>query len=279
MRGLCAQLVEGFTLWPEIHDGLPVAQVESAFRGSSIPPGPRPARVAQKRHCLPQALRIGSEPIRAEIRSRGLSAIDEISAQRGFGFATASVRADDPNDENKSKGGKKLSTQLRNYYTQHLDPFDQPEPKDLEALHALHEAQAAFGKRLESCFSSALKELEDIGYPGVTDPKLTITTSIKPIDGLNHASAVQYEVPTHVGAADGLAHRLPEDSNGLGYQNLVSIVFAPNGLSRQMDEGWKGRQVRQCRGCPGSSTSLGSCGRAGGPFACAGSTGIHQAGL
>lgn len=61
-------------------------------------------------------------------------------------------------------------------------------------------------------------------YPGVTDPKLTITTSIKPVDGLNHASAVQYEVPTHL-AVVGFAHRLPEDSNGLGYQNLVSIVF------------------------------------------------------
>ena len=129
-----------------------------------------------------------------------------------------------------SKGGKKLSTQLRNYYAQHLDPFDQPEPKDLEALQALHQAQTAFGKRLESSFSTALKELEQIGYPGVTDPKLTITTSIKPIDGLNHASAVQYEVPTHVSGAGGFAHRLPEDSNGLGYQNLVSIVFALMGF-------------------------------------------------
>lgn len=60
---------------------------------------------------------------------------------------------------------------------------------------ALHE-QAAFSGNAESGFYLALTELEDIGYPGVTDPKLTITTSINPIDGLNHASAAQYEVPT-----------------------------------------------------------------------------------
>jgi predicted ATP-dependent endonuclease of OLD family len=79
------------------------------------------------------------------------------------------------------------------------------------------------------CFSDALTELEGIGYPGVTDPKLTITTNIRPIDGLNHGSAVQYEVPTHLAGSAG-AHRLPEDSNGLGYQNLVSIVFALMGF-------------------------------------------------
>ena len=110
-------------------------------------------------------------------------------------------------------------------YIQHLDPFDKPEPKDIQALQALHEAQTAFGVRLADCFADALKELEDIGYPGVTDPKLTVTTSIKPIDGLNHSSAVQYEVPTYL-AAKAKGHRLPEDSNGLGYQNLVSMVFA-----------------------------------------------------
>lgn len=139
--------------------------------------------------------------------------------------ASALPRGDDPPEERDQRGGSKLSGQLRSYYAQHLDPFDTPEAKDLEALQALHVAQTAFDKRLATGFSDALKELEEIGYPGVTDPKLTITTSIKPIDGLNHASAVQYEVPTHLADKQG-AHRLPEESNGLGYQNLVSIVFA-----------------------------------------------------
>ncbi|QKE40321.1 MAG: AAA family ATPase [Ferrovum myxofaciens] len=224
-----AKLVEGFALWPRSMMDFLSLKLRALFEVRAYLLDPDKLVLPKNGIALPQALPSGSEPIEGDPLKK-IIRIDEISAQRGFGFATTSANADDASDENKSKGGKKLSTQLRNYYTQHLDPFDQPEPKDLEALQALHEAQAAFGKRLESCFSSALKELEDIGYPGVTDPKLTITTSIKPIDGLNHASAVQYEVPTHLGAAGGFAHRLPEDSNGLGYQNLVSIVFALMGF-------------------------------------------------
>jgi predicted ATP-dependent endonuclease of OLD family len=215
----------GFALWPKSMMDFLSLKLKALFEVRAYLLDPDKLKLPTNGIASPQALPVGSEPIAGDPLKK-IIRIDEISAQRGFGFVTASGRVDEPNDEPRSRGGKKLSMQLRNYYTQHLDPFDQPEPKDLEALQALHQAQAAFGKRLESCFSTALKELEDIGYPGVTDPKLTITTSIKPIDGLNHDSAVQYEVPTHLGAAGGFPHRLPEGSNGLGYQNLVSIVFA-----------------------------------------------------
>lgn len=172
----------------------------------------------------PQPLPCASEPIDGD-PFKNLIRVDEISAQRGFGLAPAKARGDELLNEGEQRGaGKKLSSQLRSYYTQHLDPFNKPEAKDYAALQALHEAQAAFGARLEEGFSASLKELEAIGYPGVTDPKLTVTPSIRPIDGLNHPSAVQYEVPTQR-AGGALAHRLPEDSNGLGYQNLVSMVF------------------------------------------------------
>lgn len=227
--GAEAQLAEGFSLWPKSMMDFLSLKLKARFEVRAYLLDPSKLVLPKNGIASPQALPSGSEPIEGNPLKK-IIRIDEISAQRGFGFAAESARADDSDDENKSRGGKKLSTQLRNYYAQHLDPFDQPEPKDLAALQALHGAQTAFGKRLESCFSSALKELEDIGYPGVTDPKLTVTTNIKPIDGLNHASAVQYEVPTHLGAAGGLAHRLPEDSNGLGYQNLVSIVFALMGF-------------------------------------------------
>ena len=218
-------LVEGFALWPKSMMDFLSLRLRSSFEVRAYLLDPEKLVTPKNGIATPQALPVGSEPIEGDPFKK-IIRIDEISAQRGFGFVKASNRGDDSQEDGTSRGGKKLSSQLRNYYTQHLDPFDQPEPKDLEALQALHSAQAAFGKRLATCFSTALKELEDIGYPGVTDPKLTITTSIKPIDGLNHASAVQYEVPTHLKEGEGFAHRLPEDSNGLGYQNLVSIVFA-----------------------------------------------------
>jgi predicted ATP-dependent endonuclease of OLD family len=223
-QGPAAENTDAFALWPRSMMDFLSRRLRSTFEVRTYLLDPAKLTDPKDGEASPQPLPEGSEPIDGD-PFKGLIRIDEISAQRGFGFMPASARGDDKEDDGGAGGGKKLSSQLRSYYTQHLDPFDQPEPKDLEALQALHDAQTAFGKRLAMCFSVALKELEEIGYPGVTDPRLTISTEIKPIDGLNHASAVQYEVPTHL-AATGYAHRLPEDSNGLGYQNLVSMVFA-----------------------------------------------------
>jgi predicted ATP-dependent endonuclease of OLD family len=216
-----------FALWPQSMMAFLSRRLRATFEVRAYLLDPTALRPPEKGLAHPQALPPHSDPLEGN-PFQDLIRIDEISAQRGFGHAGSGKpsRGDESSDDPlESKSGKRLSTQLRSYYAQHLDPFDKPEPKDLAALQALHDAQSAFGDRLTECFSVALKELEDIGYPGVTDPKLTITTNIKPIDGLNHSSAVQYEVPTHL-AENTKGHRLPEDSNGLGYQNLVSIVFA-----------------------------------------------------
>ncbi|MFK3651537.1 AAA family ATPase [Lysobacter enzymogenes] len=151
----------------------------------------------------------------------GLIQIDEISAQRGFGTPATPHRQ---RNETKvdARGGRRLSTQLRSYYDNHLDWRDTPELSDIKAMEALEKARKAFDERLSESFDKALKELAKLGYPGISDPKLKIATRLRLQDGLNHDSAVQYEVPA---AAGGHMHRLPEDSNGLGFQNLVSIVF------------------------------------------------------
>ncbi|MCR5939807.1 ATP-dependent endonuclease [Ochrobactrum sp. XJ1] len=151
----------------------------------------------------------------------GLIQIDEISAQRGFGSPTTPrVQRDEAGTE--ARAGRRLSTQLRSYYDNHLDWQDTPELSDIKAMEALDKARKAFDERLSDSFDRALKELQKLGYPGISDPKLKIATKLKLQDGLNHDSAVQYEIPA---AAGGYVHRLPEDSNGLGYQNLVSMVF------------------------------------------------------
>ena len=187
-----------------------------------------PAKLIQPQdgRARPQTLPADTVPLEGD-PFKGLIAIDEISAQRGFGQtgAVRRVRGDDQDaDRTEARYGKRLSSQLRMYYSAHLDPYESPEPKDFEALQALQLAGLAFDERLKGCFAGALKELEDLGYPGVTDPKLTISTRIRATDGLNHDAAVQYEVPTFI-AGTSSGHRLPEESNGLGYQNLVSMVF------------------------------------------------------
>ena len=167
----------------------------------------------------PQALN-GGEPIDGD-PFRGLIRIDEISAQRGFG-----VTDEDIGEEAAVtvSGSRKLSVQLRQYYTRHLDPYENPDAQDLLALKAIEEAQQAFNLRLRDGFKSPLREMHKLGYPGVTDPKLNISTRLRPVEGLNHDTAVQFVVPIHDGENTTDLY-LPEDSNGLGYQNLISMVF------------------------------------------------------
>lgn len=167
----------------------------------------------------PQILN-GNDPIEGN-PFRGLIRIDEISAQRGFGTPGEDV---DEDASGSVSGSRKLSTQLRQYYTRHLDPCENPDPEDLLALKAIEEAQNAFNLRLNDGFKNALTELHTLGYPGVTDPKLNISTRLRPVEGLNHDTAVQFAVPIKDGK-NTTALYLPEDSNGLGYQNLISMVF------------------------------------------------------
>ena len=166
-----------------------------------------PEKLVEPEHgqASPQALpdgpvAIGSEPF------RGLIRIDEIGAQRG------------------STATRRMSDQLRRYWSKHLDPFENPDPQDIEALRAIEKAQQAFDARLKDGFSPAIQEVEGMGYPGVTDPKLKISTRLKPVDGLNHDAAVQYVVTANAGE-NTIELNLPEDSNGLGYQNLISMIF------------------------------------------------------
>lgn len=167
----------------------------------------------------PQVLN-GSDPIDGN-PFRGLIRIDEISAQRGFG-----APGEDSDEEATSgvSGSRKLSTQLRQYYARHLNPCENPDAQDILALEAIEGAQQVFNSKLRESFKSPLNEMHKLGYPGVTDPRLDISTRLHPVDGLDHDPAVQFAVPFTDGENPTDLY-LPEDSNGLGYQNLISMVF------------------------------------------------------
>lgn len=163
---------------------------------------------------------------------QGIVKVDMIDAQRGF--------ADPDNPDNKDSSKKHLSEQLRSYYDKHLDPEKSPSSEDLDILKAAEDAKKAFDKNLEIKFRPAIKELESLGYPGIADPKLTIATKMVTGETLKHDSAVQYSLSKN---DDTL--KLPEKYNGLGYQNLISMVF---GLMRFRDD-WmhegKARKVQE----------------------------------
>lgn len=172
-------------------------------------------RRARLQSLPPAALPLDRNPL------NGLIRIHEINAQRGF---TDGV--DDGQDEGLSKGGKRLSEQLRAYYQRHLDPGDSPDVSDLEALRAIEAAQVAFNTRLGTSFEPALREVEGLGYPGSSgDPKIRVATKLAATDGMSHEAAVLFELDSVGGAPGAPALSLPETSNGLGYQNLISMIF------------------------------------------------------
>lgn len=219
---------EPFSLWPKSMVEFLSKRLNALFEVKSYLLDPSALQNPKDGEAFPQALPPDSEPL-ADDPFKGLIRIDEISAQRGLGMPARKGGKDDDDPEITPRVSTKLSAQLRGYYAQHLDPFDQPEADDLVALQAIHAARVKFGKQLADSFASAIEELEGIGYPGLTDPKLSLAADLRPLDALRHGSALNYEVPTHLADA-GLTNRLPEDSNGLGYQNLVSMVFALMGF-------------------------------------------------
>ena len=139
----------------------------------------------------------------------GLIKVDIINAQRGFS---------DINTEGESISGfKNLSNQLRSYYDRHLNPTISPTENDVKALNAINETKRIFDENVNTNFQAPLSELAMLNYPGFGNPKITLSTKFSSLDGLNHESAVLYSL------GDNLS--LPERYNGLGYQNLISIIF------------------------------------------------------
>lgn len=146
----------------------------------------------------------------------GLFKIDIINAQRGFS---------DPNaGEGAANTDRRLSSQLRQYFDKHLDPNELPDASDLDALEAMEAARTAFDQKLKTSFRTAIGELEGLNYPGFSDPQILLSSKVNPLEGLNHDSAVQFKV---IRSEDllGDAFCLPEKYNGLGYQNLISMIF------------------------------------------------------
>jgi len=185
----------------------------------------------------PQVLPENTEPL-GSYPFYGLFKIDIINAQRGF---------TDPNsDEGDSRSDRRLSAQLRTYFEKHLNPSDLPDINDLDALDAIETARTAFDKRLKDSFKASIGELEGLNYPGFSDPKIQISSKVNPIEGLNHEAGVQFNVLRDDTNPDDTALCLPEKYNGLGYQNLISMIF---NLIRFRDEwmriGKAGKRIEQ----------------------------------
>jgi predicted ATP-dependent endonuclease of OLD family len=172
-----------------------------------------PSKCTEK---TPQQLPENSEPLEGDPFA-GLFKIDIINAQRGFS---------DPNSQEAgSKGDRRLSAQLKKYFEKHLNPSELPDSNDLDALDAIETARTAFDKRLKESFKASISELEGLNYPGFSDPKIQISSKVNPLEGLDHDAAIQFNVLRDDSSPDDISLCLPEKYNGLGYRNLISMIF------------------------------------------------------
>lgn len=138
-------------------------------------------------------------------------------------FSTGGSSSSVSEDAKSNRLIRTLSDHVRDYYDQHIDQSDEMNTDDIGAFSALQQAEKAFDQRLKTGFASVFEELTGLGIPGINNPSIVINTKFKSLDGLSHSSAVQYRVSE---PEDGQEERyLPESYAGLGYQNLIAMVF------------------------------------------------------
>jgi len=160
----------------------------------------------------PQKISANNMPLDSDAFN-GLIKVDIINAQRGFSGTN-------PEESNESTNIKNLSSQLRSYYDKHLNPTINPTEDDIKALKALQAAKEIFDENLKDSFKTSLEELEFLNYPGFGNPKINLSSKFNTVESLNHDSSVQYNLDDQ-----DYDLSLPEKYNGLGYQNLISMIF------------------------------------------------------
>lgn len=165
--------------------------------------------IAKPQKISSDVMPLGLDPFKDIIR------IDFNPAQKGLEDASDEIRS-----EAKSSNSL-LSNQLRKYYDKQLDPERQPTPADIKTLIELQEAREVFNKQIKTKFKKAMNELSEFGYPGNYNPNIIIESKAQTGEIISHNTVVRYPIFE----ADNEQYKLPEQYNGLGYQNLISMSF------------------------------------------------------
>lgn len=138
---------------------------------------------------------------------RSLVCVDFLHAQRHLG---------DPNSGMAGGPGRAedLSRRLSRFYRRNLEQ----RPDDHSALKALFESEESLNKHLMDVFQPTLQRISKLGYPGLHNPRLEITS------GLNPATVMSQDAKVNYVLGDNIPLRLPDSYNGLGFKNLIYMV-------------------------------------------------------
>ena len=146
------------------------------------------------------------------LRDQGRTGRDIVNSLIKIDFLHAQRHLSDSEGGSRSE---ELSRHLSRYYQRNLERHGE----DYNAIRALAESEALLNQHLEQVFTDTLQRLGQLGYPGLTNPRLMIKSALNPATVMNSQDG------THVHYAlndDGLT--LPDKYNGLGFKNLIYMV-------------------------------------------------------
>ena len=117
-----------------------------------------------------------------------------------------------------SEGGSRseeLSRHLSRYYQRNLERRGE----DHNAIKALADSEVLLNQHLGRVFAGTLDRLGQLGYPGLTNPRLMIKSALNPATVMSSQDGahVHYDLND-----EGLT--LPDKYNGLGFKNLIYMV-------------------------------------------------------
>jgi len=172
-----------------------------------------------KQDYTPQLLGEAAEAGRKVVES--LIKVDFLFAQRYLSDASSKGRSEN------------LSTRMSRFYERNLEKLED----DFTAVKALANSEAELNKHLEKVFAPTLKQLNNLGYPGLTNPQLVIRSAFDPESVLSKSASIHYVLPhpdiSNATSADPPSLpvaaqqylTLPDNYNGLGFKNLIYMVI------------------------------------------------------
>lgn len=134
---------------------------------------------------------------------RSLIKVDFLHAQRHLSDSEGGSRAEE------------LSRHLSRYYQRNLQRHEE----DQNAIRALADSEALLNKHLGQVFADTLDRLAQLGYPGLTNPRLMIKSALNPATVMNSQDGAHVHYALN---DEGLT--LPDKHNGLGFKNLIYMV-------------------------------------------------------
>lgn len=146
------------------------------------------------------------------LRDKGRTGKDIVNSLIRIDFLHAQRHLSD------SEGGSRaeeLSRHLSRFYQRNLERHGD----DYNAIRALADSETLLNQHLEQVFADTLERLAQLGYPGLTNPRLMIKSALNPATVMNSQDGAHVHYALN---NEGLT--LPDKYNGLGFKNLIYMV-------------------------------------------------------